>query len=65
MGVFLKGLITIKCKSYKVSKAYKIVLRRPLTQSMVLFYRVYFNLILGIIIYNGDRHAAYFLNNMT
>ena len=54
----------VKYKSCGVSKAYEIILRRPLTQSTVLFHRVYLNLIPGIVVYNGNRHAAYFLNNI-
>ena len=62
-GALLKGLTTVKCKSCRISKAYKIVSRRPPTQLTVPFHRVHLNLILGIVIYNDNRHAAYFLNN--
>jgi len=31
MGAILKGLIIIEYKLYRVSKAYKVVSRRPLT----------------------------------
>ena len=31
MGTILKGLITVKCELYRVSKAYKVVFRRYLT----------------------------------
>ena len=55
----------VKYKSYRVSKAYKVILKRPLTKSTVPFYRIHLDLIPRIIIYNGDRHAAYFLNDIT
>ena len=55
----------VKCKSCGVSKAHEIVLRRPPTQSTVPFYRVYLDLIPGIVAYNGDRHAVYFLDDAT
>jgi hypothetical protein len=53
-GAVLKGLTIIKYKSYRVSKAYKVILRRPLTRSIIPFYRIYFNLIPRIVVYNGD-----------
>ena len=65
MGVILKGLTIVKCELYKVSKAYKVILKRLLTKSMILFYKIYFNLIPGIVIYNGDWYIAHFLNNIT
>ena len=64
-GAILKGLIMVKCESYKVSKAYKVILRRLLTKLIILFYKIYLDLIPGIVIYNGDRHAVHFLNNAT
>ena len=64
-GALLKGLTIVKCKLCGVSKAYEIVLRRLLTWLMVLFHKVYLDLILGIVVYNGNRHAAYFLNDTT
>ena len=64
-GALLKGLTIVECELYRVSKAYKIVLRRPLTWLIVLFHRIYLNLILEIVIYNSDRYIAYFLNNTT
>jgi len=62
-GALLKGLTTVEYESCGVSKAYEIVLRRLPTRSMVLFYRIHLNLILGIVVYNSDRYAAYFLND--
>jgi hypothetical protein len=64
-GAVLKGLIIVKYKSCRVSKVYKVILRRPLTRLMILFYRIYLNLIPRIVVYNSDKHAAYFLNNIT
>jgi hypothetical protein len=55
----------VKCESCGVSKAYKVILRRPLTRLMILFYRIYLDLIPGIVVYNGDKYAAHFLNNIT
>ena len=55
----------VECKLCGVSKAHKVILRRLLTRSTVPFYRIYLDLIPGIIIYNGDRHTAHFLNNVT
>ena len=65
IGAILKGLIMVKYKSYGVSKAYKVILRRLPTKSTVPFYRIYLNLIPRIVIYNGDWHVAHFLNNAT
>ena len=65
MGAILKGLTTVKYKLCRVSKAYKVVFRRRLTWLTVLFYKIHFNLINGIVIYNSDKYAAYFLNNIT
>ena len=31
MGAILKGPIMVECKVYGVSKAYKVILRKPLT----------------------------------
>ena len=62
MGTILKGLIIVKCKLYRVSKAYKIVFRRYLTQLTVPFYRIYLDLIPGIVVYNGDKYIVYFLD---
>ena len=65
MGAILKGPTIVKCKLYKVSKAYKLILRRRPTWSIVLFYKIYLDLIPGIITYNNNWHAAHFLNNTT
>ena len=65
MDAILKGLIIIKCESCRVSKAYIIILRRQPTWSTVLFYRIYLNLILRIVVYNSDWHIVHFLNNTT
>ena len=62
-GALLKGLTTVECESCGVSKAYEIVLRRPPTRLTIPFYRIYLNLILGIVVYNSDKYAAYFLND--
>ena len=62
-GALLKGLTTVEYESCRVSKAYEIVLRRPLTRSTIPFYRIYLNLILGIVVYNSDKYVAYFLND--
>ena len=64
-GALLKGLTIVECELYGVSKAYKIVLRRLPTRLIVPFYRIYLNLILGIVVYNSDKYVAYFLNNKT
>jgi hypothetical protein len=44
----------VKYELYRVSKAYKVVLRRTLTRLAVPFYKIYLDLIPGIVIYNGD-----------
>jgi hypothetical protein len=62
-GALLKGLTMVECESYGVSKAHEVILRRPPTRSSVPFYRIYLNLIPGIIAYNSDKYAVYFLNN--
>jgi len=64
MGAILKGPTTVECQSCGVSKAYKVILRRQLTQSLVLFYRIHLDLITGIVAYNGNRYVAYFLDNI-
>ena len=64
-GALLKGLTIVEYKSCGVSKAHEIVLKRPLTQSIVLFHKIYLNLLLGIVAYNSDRHIAHFLDNVT
>jgi len=55
----------VECKLYRVSKAYKVVLRRKPTRLAVPFYRIYLDLIPGIVAYNGYKYAVYFLNNIT
>ena len=62
-GALLKGPTTVEYESCGVSKAYKVILRRLLTRSTVPFYRIHLNLILGIVVYNSDKYAAYFLND--
>jgi hypothetical protein len=64
-GVVLKGPTTVKCESYRVSKAHKVILRRPPTRLTIPFYRIHLDLIPGIVVYNSDKHVAYFLNNTT
>ena len=64
MGTILKGPITIKCESCGVGKAHKVISRKQLTQSTVPFYKIYLDLILGIVVYNGDQHVAHFLDNV-
>jgi hypothetical protein len=54
----------VEYKLYRVSKAYKVVLRRKPTRLVVPFYRIYLDLIPGIIVYNGHKYAVHFLNNM-
>jgi len=39
------------------------VLRRKLTRLVVPFYKIYLDLIPGIIAYNSYKYAVYFLNN--
>jgi hypothetical protein len=65
MGTILKGLMMVECELYRVSKAYKVVLRRKLTRLAVPFYRIYLDLIPRIIIYNSYKYAVHFLNNTT
>jgi uncharacterized protein YerC len=50
---------------YRVSKAYKVVLRRKLTRLAVPFYRIYLDLIPGIVAYNSHKYVVHFLNNIT
>jgi len=54
----------VEYKLYRVSKAYKVVLRRKLTRLVVPFYRIYLDLIPRIVIYNSYKYAVYFLNNI-
>jgi hypothetical protein len=62
-GAILKGLIIVECELYRVSKAYKVVLRRKLTRLVVSFYKIYLDLIPGIVVYNSYKYAVHFLNN--
>jgi len=64
MGAILKGLIIVEYKLYRVSKAYKVVLRRKLTRLAVPFYKIYLDLIPEIVAYNSYKYAVYFLNNI-
>ena len=64
-GAILKGLTIVKCKLCGVSKAYKVILKRLLIRLIILFYRIYLDLIPRIIIYNGNWYVVYFLNNIT
>ena len=65
MGAILKGPITVECKLCGVSKAYKVISRRIPTLLIVPFYRIYLNLIPGIVVFNSDKYAVHFLNNAT
>ena len=64
MGVILKGLIIVEYKLYRVSKAYKVVLRRKPTRLVVPFYKIYLDLIPRIIAYNSYKYVVHFLNNI-
>ena len=64
-GMILKGPITVEYKLCGVSKAHKVVFRRYLTWSMVPFYKIHFNLIPGIVVYNGDKYIVHFFNKAT
>jgi hypothetical protein len=55
----------VECELYRVSKAYKVVLRRKLTRLVVPFYKIYLDLIPRIVAYNSYKYAVYFLNNTT
>jgi hypothetical protein len=55
----------VEYKLYRVSKAYKVVLRRKLTRLAVPFYRIHLDLIPGIVAYNSYKYVVYFLNNIT
>ena len=61
--MLLKGSITVKYQLYGVSKTYKIVFKKKLTQSIIPFYRIYLDLIFGIIVYNGNQYTVHFLDN--
>ena len=65
MGAILKGPTTVEYELYGVSKARKVVLRRKPTRLVVPFYKIHLDLIPGIVAYNGDQYAVYFLNNAT
>jgi hypothetical protein len=64
-GAVLKGPTIVKYELCRVSKAHKVISRRPLTKSTIPFYRIHLNLIPGIVIYNSNKHMAHFLNNTT
>ena len=48
-----------------MNKAYKVISKKYLTWLTVPFYKIYFNLIPGIVAYNGDKYAAHFLDDAT
>jgi len=54
----------VEYKLYRVSKAYKVISRRTLTLLIVPFYRIHLNLIPGIVAFNSNKYAVYFLNNI-
>ena len=45
LPIKVKGIKTIDCSTYSVSKAYKIVSRKLREQATTLFLRIYFDLI--------------------
>ena len=53
----------VKYKLYKVYKAYKVVFKRYLIQLIVPFYKIHFNLIPKIVVYNSNKYIIYFFNN--
>ena len=55
----------VEYKLYRVSKAYKVILKRLLTQLLVPFFKIHFNLIPGIVVYNSNQYAVHFFNNTT
>jgi len=65
MGAILKGPTTVEYELYRVSKAREVVLRRKPTLLVVPFYKIYLDLIPGIVIYNSHKYIVYFLNNTT
>jgi hypothetical protein len=64
-GAILKGLIMVECKLYGVSKALEVILKRKLTKLAVPFYKIYLDLIPGIVAYNSYKYVVHFLNNAT
>jgi len=64
MGAILKGPMMVECELYGVSKAREVVLRRKLTRLVVPFYKIYLDLIPGIVAYNSYKYTVYFLNNV-
>jgi len=46
-----------------VSKAHKIIFKKQTTWLMVPFYKIHFDLISGIVVYNSDQYATHFFNN--
>jgi hypothetical protein len=42
-----------------------VILRKLPTRLTIPFYRIHLNLIPGIVVYNGDKYIAHFLNDMT
>jgi hypothetical protein len=54
----------VECELYRVSKAYKVVLRRKPTRLVVPFYRIYLDLIPKIVAYNSYKYTVHFLNNI-
>jgi hypothetical protein len=63
IGAILKGPTIVEYKSCGVSKAREVVLRRKLTRLAVPFYKIYLDLIPGIVAYNSYKYIVYFLNN--
>ena len=57
--------MTVECESCGVSKAHEVIFRRRPTRSTVPFYRIHLDLIPGIVVYNGNKYAAHFLDKAT
>jgi hypothetical protein len=59
------GPTTTECETCGISKAYKVISRRPSLQAEEPFERVYWDMIYFQEGFNSDRYASYFLDDKT
>jgi len=63
--VKLKGLLTINCESYAVSKLYRIISRHPHHRSMTPYECIHLDIIHIMKAYNDESFFIYFLCDCT
>lgn len=61
----VNGPTTVECEVCGVSKAHKIISRRPSPQAEKPFDRIHWDMIHFLEGFNGDRYASHFLDDRT